>query len=77
MICALAFAGCTANPDPFGTANRRSIEPAPTGLPTSGIGAPGGASEDTRAVGSVAASEGESTSSSPAVGIGSTSSPHR
>ena len=57
VIGILSLASCT-DPDPFGTTHRASIEPAPAGMPNSGIGAPGGASEDTRSVGTVAASEG-------------------
>ena len=78
LIGVLSLAGCaTADPDPFGTANRRSIGPAPAGMPNSGIGAPGGASEDTRSIGSVAASEGEETGGAPAVGVGTSSAPVR
>ena len=74
----LSLAGCaTADPDPFGTANRRSIAPAPAGMPNSGIGAPGGASEDTRSIGTTAESEGEVTGAPPAVGVGASSAPVR
>ena len=74
----LCLAGCAAaDPDPFGTANRRTIPPAPAGMPNSGIGAPGGASEDTRSIGTVADSEGEETGAAPAVGVGSSSAPVR
>ena len=74
----LSLVSCANNSsDAFATNHREPIGPAPMGLPNAGIGAPGGASEDTRTIGSVAESEGEATGGPPAVGLGSTSSPIR
>ena len=72
----LALVGCSGT-DPFGTSQRQPIPPAPAGLPNTGIGAPGGASEDTRSIGTVAAGEGEATGGAPATNLGTTSIPIR
>ena len=73
---AVSLVGCV-DKDPFGTSARKPIQPAPAGMPNSGIGAPGGASEDTRSVGTVASSEAETNGGGPSVGEGSTSVPAR
>jgi hypothetical protein len=72
----LSVVGCSGT-DPFGTSQRQPIQPAPAGLPNSGIGAPGGASEDTRSIGTMAASEGEATGGAPSANLGTTSIPIR
>ena len=81
LVCAvlagvLSLAGC-ADENPFGTSSRKPIQPAPAGMPNSGIGASGGASEDTRSVGTVASSEAETNGGGPSVGEGTTSVPAR
>ena len=79
-FAALGLAGCTSgsqSPNLLDTSNRRPIGPAPAGLPSAGIGAPGGASADTRGVGSVAASEGQSTETAPTIGLGSSAATRR
>ena len=48
---------------------RDPIGPAPTGISSPGIGAPGGQSIDTRGTGSVASSEGEATLTGPSTPI--------
>ena len=48
---------------------RDPIGPAPTGIASPGIGAPGGQSIDTRGTGSVASSEGEATLAGPSTPI--------
>ena len=73
----LTLVGCANDNGPFGTAQRTPISPAPAGMPNSGIGAPGGASEDTRSVGTVAESEGQAIEGAPATNLGTTSSPLR
>ena len=54
------------------TADQRDpIGPAPAGIPSPGIGAPGGQSIDTRGTGTVSASEGEATLTGPGNAIAS------
>ena len=52
-------AGCQHGDGGYTADQRDPIGPAPTGIPSPGIGAPGGQSIDTRGTGSVASSEGE------------------
>ena len=74
MVClALALggfaAGCQQNGGGYSADQRDPIGPAPTGISSPGIGAPGGQSVDTRGTGSVASSEGEATLSGPSTPI--------
>ncbi len=69
---ALALGGLAAGCQQGGgyAADQRDpIGPAPTGIPSPGIGAPGGQSIDTRGTGSVASSEGEATLAGPSTPI--------
>ena len=60
LVLALAANGCKNGSN--ATADRKPIPLAPVGVSSSGIGGPGGASMDTRAVGSVATGEGDQPS---------------
>ena len=62
-------AGCQQSGGGYAADQRDPIGPAPTGIPSPGIGAPGGQSIDTRGTGSVASSEGEATLSGPGTPI--------
>ncbi len=57
------LAGCQQGG--FSAEQRDPIGPAPAGIPSPGIGAPGGQSVDTRGTGSIAGSEGEATLAGP------------
>ena len=61
-------AGCQQSGG-YAADQRDPIGPAPTGIASPGIGAPGGQSIDTRGTGSVASSEGEATLSGPSTPI--------
>ena len=55
----VAGAGCTHDNAAYQAPNRRPIPLAPVGATSPGIGGPGGASADTRAIGTVASGEGD------------------
>ena len=68
LVSGVLAAGCQQGGG-YTADQRDPIGPAPTGISSPGIGAPGGQSIDTRGTGSVASSEGEATLAGPSTPI--------
>ena len=70
LTLGLLAAGCQQSGG-FTADQRDPIGPAPSGIASPGIGAPGGQSVDTRGTGTVSSSEGDASLTGPADAIAS------